>query len=176
MYAIRSYYEDAVFLAGEVDRQIVDRHRAGVEVDGHPPGADGRGGVPLRAADDRVQPRHQFALLEGLGEVVVGAEAEAADLAVGVVHPREDQHRRLHTRRAQLAQNVEAVHVGQAEVEDDDVVFVETANLKAILALAGGVDHHLLGAQHEFDRLRLAGVVLNQKYAHMSAPRTFNKR
>jgi hypothetical protein len=67
-------------------------------------------GTSHRAAQQRVDAQQQLAQVEGLGEVVVGAQFEAADaVLVASALRREDQHGRLVAARAQLAQHFEAI-------------------------------------------------------------------
>src|SRR6185437_6210084 len=74
--------EDAVFLAGEVEGLALDLDDAAVEVDEQLAGADDRFRMPLGAPHDRLDAGDQLAPVEGLGEEVVGAEAEPLDLVV----------------------------------------------------------------------------------------------
>jgi len=57
--------------------------------------------------------------------VVIGAEAETLDLVLDAGEAGEDQDWRLHLGDAQAAQNLETRHVGQIQVQQDDVVVVE---------------------------------------------------
>ena len=66
-------------------------------------------------------PRHQLVHAERLRDEVVGAEIERLDLAGLVAAARKDDDRDGRTWRAQLAQQVQPGHVGQAEVEDDQI-------------------------------------------------------
>ena len=72
--------------------------------------------MPERHAD----PGEQLAGAERLGDVVVGAGVERRDL-VPLLAPRREDDDRNGRPLAQPADHVEAVHVGQAEIEDDDV-------------------------------------------------------
>ena len=73
----------------------------------------------LRAPQHGANAREQLARRERLREVVVGAELEPAD-AIGLLVARR-QHDDGHARpRSDLPAHIEAVHVGQADVEDDD--------------------------------------------------------
>ena len=65
-------------------------------------------------------------------------------------------------------QHVVAGHVGQVEVEQDDVVIVELAEIDAFFAEIGRVDVEALGFEHQLDRLRDGAVIFNQQYAHAS--------
>jgi hypothetical protein len=69
--------------------------RLGVEVDDQVAGLDHRLGVSLGAAHDGVDARHQLVLVERLGHVVVGAEAETLDLVLDARESRQDQDRRF---------------------------------------------------------------------------------
>jgi hypothetical protein len=52
-------------------------------------------GMALGAADDGLDAGDQLALVERLGQIVVGAEAQALDLVVELDEARQDQDRRV---------------------------------------------------------------------------------
>ena len=81
--------------------RAVDLDRLGVEIDDEIAGLDDRLGVALGAAHDGVDAGDQFVLVERLGHVVVGAEAETLDLVLDAGEAGEDQDRRLDLRYAQ---------------------------------------------------------------------------
>ena len=97
----REQLEHLVFLAGEVHALAADLHGLGVEIDHEVAGIDDRLRVALGAANDGVDAGDQLVLVERLGHVVVGAEAEAFDLVLDAGEAGEDQDRRLNfgTRR-----------------------------------------------------------------------------
>lgn len=66
--------------------------RLGVEVDHEIAGLDHRLGVARRAAHNRVDARNQLVLVERLGHVVVGADAETLDLVLDAGEAGEDQN------------------------------------------------------------------------------------
>ena len=78
--------------------------------------ADGALGVPERHAE----PGEQLADAERLGDVVVGAGVERRDL-VRLLAARREHDDRHGGPFAQPPDHLEAVEVGQAEVQDDDV-------------------------------------------------------
>src|SRR5262249_49837270 len=80
----------------------------------------------------------------------------------------EDQNRRLHLGDAQRAQHLETGHVREVQVEQDDVVVVELAEIDTFFAQVGGVDVEALGFEHQLNRLSGGTVILNQQYAHPS--------
>ncbi len=104
--------------------------------------------------------------VERLGDVVVGAKAEAADLRVHFRNARQDQHRRLHLGDAQLREHVVAVHVRQVQVEQDDIVIIQLAQIEAFLAQVGGLDVERFRAEHQFDGLRGRRLVFDQENVH----------
>ena len=60
-----------------------------------------------------------------------------------------------------------AAHVRQVQIEKDDVVVVELAEIDALLAEIGRVDVEPLGLKHQLDALRCRAVVLDQKDPHV---------
>src|SRR5208282_1249273 len=97
-----------VLPAGEMHRRAVDHDRLGVEVDGEIVDLNDGLGVTPGAAHDGVDARHQLVLVEWLGHIVIGAEAETLDLVLDAGKPGKDQGRCLHLRNAQAAQHLEA--------------------------------------------------------------------
>ncbi len=67
----------------------------------------------------------QFILVEWLGHVVVGTEAEAPDLVLNTGHPREDENWRLYLGKAECTKNLVTGHVRQVEVQQNDIVIVQ---------------------------------------------------
>ncbi len=162
--------EHLVFLAGQMHPVAVHLHCLGVEVDGDVAGLDHRLGMALGAADHRVDAGHQFVLVERLGHVVVGAAAQGLHLGVDLGRAGQDHDRGVDLGHAQLAQHVHAGHVGQIEVQQDQVVIVDLAEIDAFLAQVGRIDVEALRLEHQLDALRGGAVVLDQQYAHQSLP------
>src|SRR5207248_1949367 len=80
----------------------------------------GPGGRVARSPQQRLDPGQQLSVGEGLGEVVVGAAAQPADLVRLLAVRGEDQHRYV-ADVAQPLQDRPAVHLRQPDVEDDQV-------------------------------------------------------
>ena len=116
-----------------------------------------------RAACDRSDARDELAQPERLDEVVVRAELEPDD-SVDLFASRRDDDDRDRRARPQLAADLEAVHVGQPEVEQDDVRLVGGERL-----LPGRRAHDLEAfapqALRERDRNRV--VVLDEQHIHV---------
>jgi hypothetical protein len=134
--------------------RLVHLDRLGVEIDAEIAGVDDRLRVPLGAAHDRVDARDQLVLVERLGHVIVGAETQAFALVLDAGEAGEDQDGRLHFGDAQCAQDLEARHVGQVQVEQDDVVVVEFAEIDTLFAEIRRVDVEALGFEHQLNRLK----------------------
>ena len=126
--------------------------------------------MALGAADDRLDARDQLVLVERLGHVIVGAEAERLDFRFDDGVAGEDENRRLHLGDAQCLQHFEAAHVGQLKIEHDDVVIVELAEVDALFAQIRRVDVEAFAAQHQFDAARHGAVVFDQEHAHVIQP------
>ena len=68
----------------------VNVDRLGIEIDLEPAGLDHRLGVALGPAHDGVDTGDQFVLVERLGHIVVGAEAETPYLVLDAGEAREN--------------------------------------------------------------------------------------
>ncbi len=64
--------------------------------------------------------------------------------------------------RRRRAQHFVAGHVGQVQVEKDDVVVIELAEIDAFFAEIGRIDVEALGLEHQLDALRRGAVVFNE--------------
>jgi hypothetical protein len=142
--------------------------RLGVEIDHEIAGLDHRLGVALGTAHDRMDARDQFVLVEGFCHVVVGADAETLDLVLDAGKAREDQNGSFDLGDPKLLEHVVAGHVGQVEIEQDNVVVVKFAEIDAFFPEVRGVDVETLGLQHQLNRLRDGAVIFYQQYAHAS--------
>ena len=108
---------------------VVDRNDTGIEIDDQLPGPDCRFRVSLRPAHDRLYARDQLPPVKGLRQEVVGAEPQPLDLVVQLGQTRKDQDRRADPRGAQSPEHLVAVDVRQHQIEENDIVIVEFADL-----------------------------------------------
>ena len=150
------------------DRLSVDLDAVGSEIHGQPADLDDRYRVALAAPDDGLDPRDQLPVIERLGKEIVGAEAERLHLGLRFVEARRYEDRGIDLVRAQLAQDLKPVHVGQHQVEYHDVVVVTAGDLDAVLARVGRVADIAFGEQKDTDALRGGGIVFNKQHAHRS--------
>jgi len=138
-----------------------DFHRLGVEVDDEIAGLDDRLGVTLGTTDDRVNAGDQFVLVEGLGHVIVGADAETLDLVLDAGEARENENWCLDLGHPQLLEHIVAGHVRQVEIEQDNIVVVELAEIDAFFSEVRRIDVETLGFEHQLNRLRNGAIIFN---------------
>src|SRR5713101_3179058 len=159
-------FQDRGFLVGQADlflAALLRQHLGGgvelVRTDGHY-----RIFAALMLAQMGAQASQQDIDAERLGDVVVGARFEAEDgVGVGVGGGQHDD-RRAHALAAHQLAQLAAVHVGQADIEQDGVVMGELGPLQPLggrADLDGGetvIEVELLG-EHSPQRL----VVVDQQ-------------
>ena len=114
-------------------------------------------------ADGGADPGQQFVRAEGLGEVVVGAGVEGLDLIALVAAGGDDKDGDLGP-LADAAEDGHAVHVGQAEVEDDEVGTVRGDHGVGHRAGAGHEDVVAVGGEDGLHEAADGALVLNQEY------------
>src|SRR3989344_2044756 len=167
-------FEHLVFLAGQMNTlAAVHRRRVGVEIDDEVARLDDRLRVPLGATHHRMDAGDEFVAVEWLGDVIVGAQAETLDLVLDAGEAGEDDDRGFDLADTQIAEDIETRHVGQIEVEQDDVVVIELAEVDAFLTEVGGVDVEALGLEHQLDGLSGRTVVFDEQNAHWRYPYPF---
>ena len=114
--------------------------------------------------------RDQLVAVERLGHIIVGAEAQRADLRIHLTDARQDQDRGRDLGRPNLLQHVIAVHVGQVQVEKDDVVIVQLGEIEALFAQVRRVDVEAFRPEHQLDALGRRRLVFDQQHAHQRFP------
>ena len=114
--------EQPVFMARELDRIAIDRNAAGAGVEPHRPAIEFAFGVAGRAAQERAHTGQHFLQMKGLGDIIVGARIEALHLVAPAIARREHEHRHGAAGAAPGFQHRDAVHLRQADVENNGVV------------------------------------------------------
>ena len=122
------------------------------------PGADAAG-----AAQHGAHARRQLVGVEGLGDVVVGAQVEALGLVARRALGRQ-QDDRDRAPLTQLAHDLDAVEVGHDDVEQDDVRPDFLGLLERLFAAAGGHDAETLVVKGQRDELRDARLVVGDEH------------
>jgi Stage II sporulation protein E (SpoIIE) len=132
-------------------------------------GNDNFGGAELtRAAQQRAKTREQFAELERLGEVIVGAVIEAGDAVLDCIARSQHQNGHALTRFSKLAANFKTVAARNHHVEDHQVVSIDRGLIKRIVAGVGNIDGIRLFAQALGHETRDARIVFDKKQPHAS--------
>ena len=134
---------DAELAEGEMDVFPADTDLVLVVVDdqlshriGAVPGDFIVAGDGAGVADGGADPGQELVRAEGLGEVVVRPQIQRGDL-VPLVGAGGDHHHRQAGPTAQAAENVQAIHVRQAEVQNDQIGTVGGDHGKRLLAGLG---------------------------------------
>lgn len=138
--AERKQLQHLIFLARQVDALAADFDSLGIEVDDQLAGHDDRLGVALGAADDSVDAGDELVLVERLGHVVVSAETEAANLVFDAGHPRQNKDGRLDLGQPESAKHFISGHVGQVQIEKDDIIIIQLAQIDAFFTEIGGIN------------------------------------
>ena len=125
-----------------------------------------RARVPRRAPDQRLDARQHLLHLEGLGEVVVGARAQAHDLLAPGAACGQDQHRHGAALLAPALQDREAVQHRQAEVEHDRIVRLGIAQEVPLLAIVREIDHEVRRLERPLGLLGDPVVVFHDQDPH----------
>src|SRR5262245_12410142 len=87
---------------------------------------------PLGPTESGPDAGEELADAEGLAEVVVGAGVESSHLG-GLLLARGDDYQRHAGPRPQPPDDLETVHVRQAEIEDDQIGLTRLGSLKTFL-------------------------------------------
>lgn len=142
------------FAAEEVELEVLDMEAGGLA---------GLRGVAL---EQIAQAGEEFGEGEGLGEVIVAALFKAADAIVDGTACGEDEDGCANAGLAQAEDEVDAVHVRQAEVDDEDVIGVGGGEAFRGFAVRRHV-HNVAGLSQSLTEKGLDIVlVLNQQEAH----------
>jgi hypothetical protein len=122
------------------------------------------------AAQHRPDAGQEFLDAERFGDVVIGAGVEGVDLLPAVQAAGQDDDR-YRGPGAQLADDLDAVEVGQAEVEHDQVGVLAGGGVQGLHAVAGGDDLVLAGVQVDPQRPQdLRFVVDDEQPGHRPTP------
>ena len=129
-------------------------------------------GVAGGAAQQRADARQHLFEMERLGDVVVGAGVEALHLVAPAVARGQHQHRHGAAGAAPGFQHRDAVHLGQADVEDHRVIGLGLAEIMALLAVEGAVDHVARVGQRGGELAVEVGIVLDHEETQGNSSRS----
>lgn len=136
-----------------------------------------RRGAGLRSLQYRIDARHQFARAEWLGDVIIAADLEADHPVDLLVARGEEQDRRIRC-LADSPAHFEAVHLGHADVEHDEIGRRLAEAAQRLGAVAGGDRLHAGLLQRETDDVADVGIIVGDEnaFGHGSAPIGFPRR
>jgi hypothetical protein len=124
-------------------------------------------GAAHAAAREGAHARFQLGQRKRLGHVVVGAHSPGPDALFDAVGGREDQHRQRRAAPAQALEHLQAVHLGQAQVQDQQVELAVGQQRGIGLAAAGHMVHDgARAAQRAQQAIGQHLVVFGNQYAH----------
>ncbi len=99
------------------------------------------GRLGIAAAQKGVRARHEFADAKRLGDVIVRPEVQAENDVFLLALGREHDDGRLDAALAHRAADLVAVHFGEHDIEQYQVVIARKRQREAALSLRGGIDH-----------------------------------
>ena len=162
-------FEEGIFARGEGDgfSAAADGAAGGVDFEIEHP-HDGIFDVVF-SADEGADAGFQFADDEGLADVIISAGIESADAVFGIVVAGEDKDVGGDAFGAHFSEEVEAVGVGEADVEDDDVVFSGEGEAVSGSAVVGGIDGETGAGEDGGDQTLDGIIIFNEQERHGAA-------
>ena len=125
-------------------------------------------GLRLRvpgAAQDHPDARDELLEAERLGHVVVTAAGQAAQLVLGRVARRQEDDRHLGAAGAELARDLEALHVGEHHVEHHQIRAERVDGRERVVPVDGRRDREALEAQRHRDDVDDVRLVVDDEHA-----------
>jgi hypothetical protein len=150
----------------ELDRLPVERDAAGLGIQDDRPALDLALGMARRAAHLGAHARQEFFHVEGLGEIVVGAGIDPGHLVGPAVARRQDDHRHLAVGPAPGFEDADAVHLGQAQIKNDDVIGLRLTQETAFLAVGRLVDDVTRLAERGHELAVQVRIIFDDECAH----------
>ena len=121
-------------------------------------------GCGRSAAQNGVDARGEFAGIEGLGEVIIGADLQADDAVHVVAVSGEHDHRDVGD-GTDLAENFEAAHAGEHHVENDEGIGAGESAAEADAAVVNGFGAQALRDEVFGDELAQLDIIINDENA-----------
>ena len=114
------------------------------------------------AAQNGANARHQFARIERLGEIIVGADLQSQDAIDGLAAGGEQQNRHggLVTQRLE---QLESGAAGQHHIENDQLVVIGEGGGQSGVMVVGGIDVKALGLEKSLQQIDERVVVVDDE-------------
>src|ERR1041385_7643006 len=170
--------EQIELLRTEPHRRSSTAHLAdrGVDLDLPEPGRRARRAGGTGPPEQRLDAGQELEHPERLGDVVVGAEPESADLVLLLPPRREHQHRGAVAPVAHRLEHPETVHAGDHEIEDDEVEPARFERREAGRPVGGDLHAVALDFEVVAEAESEVGVVLDDEYRHAPSGTRTTKR
>ncbi len=154
--------EEVVLAGGEVHGGAADAHLVALHVERDRADGDDRGETLLgaAAAQCRTDAGQELADGEGFFHVVVGAGVQCCDLVGLAVAGGEHDHGNR-VEGAQPREDLDAVEVGQAEIEQDEVGGAAGGEAEAFAGVLGLEELVARGTQGRFEKAVDLGLVVD---------------
>src|ERR1700676_3578678 len=127
-------------------------------------------------AQQGAQARQQFLQAERLRKIVIRPQIEPFDAVLNRIACTQDQDRLVETRFAPLAQQVDSVAIGQAEVENDRVMARLAEGVACLAARPDPRDDVGMLPQGSFEKRADAALIFDNQYFYGRAPKTSPSR
>ncbi|OIK00880.1 hypothetical protein BIV25_07100 [Streptomyces sp. MUSC 14] len=160
-------FEHRELLPGQCDVAPVPVDLSAERVEAQPPDLPHGRPVVGAPAVERSEPEREFLELEGLREVVVGAEPELRRLVVEAVGSGEHQDRHTAAGGDDACGDLITGRPGNFAVEDGDVVGVGAQQFQSGVAVTRDVGRDRLQPQTITDGLCQTGLVLDDQHTHV---------
>src|SRR5262249_19328773 len=133
--------EQAIFVRSEPDRIAVDRHPTCAGIEPHGAAIEFALGVPSRTPQQCADARQNLLEMKRLCDVVISACIEALNLVAPAVAGSKDEDWHGSAGAPPSLKDWDAVHLGEPDVEDYRVIWFAFAEIVALFAIEGAVDH-----------------------------------
>jgi len=115
--------------------------------------------MPLRRADAR----EELIDTERFRDLIVGAKIERCDLGAFVLTIRKDDDRQGFAAVSDLSDDIEAIHVGQPEVEDDEIGRMLADHVERGARVQGGSDGIALALQARMQKAKNCRLIIDDE-------------
>jgi hypothetical protein len=163
-------FEEGEFLLGELELDAGAAGFAADEIDFEVGDAEAGGFRLARgaAAEQSAEAGLELGYGEGLGHVIVATAFEAEDALIDGAARGEDEDRGADTLRAEALDQLEAVDVGEGEVDDHSVVDAFEGEAFGFGSVGAGVDAKAGFGEGPGKKLTNGGVIFDDEQPHGS--------